>query len=100
MVWIRVAILVVTISGYLYYWYNGKKLGTPMAMVTIAGLLASASCYLLTPIIYNSTGSMAFPMWLALIFCAVAFGCCLAVRSITIYGESHGLINVSSRASY
>ncbi len=84
----------VAISGFLYYWYKGKRLGTPMALVTIASLLSSSACYLLTPIIYNINHELALPMWLAFLFCVVAFGCGLLVRYLTIYGEEHGLVNV------
>lgn len=70
-------------------------MGTPMAMVNIVSLLASAVTYLSTPVIYNMTQQLAYPMWTTFAFCFFALVCGMMAGAVTIYGEKHALISVN-----
>lgn len=80
------------ICGYLYFWYQGKDLGFPMAVVTLGDLLASALSYLATPFLYNVNNQLALPLWVGFLFCSLGFICGLLAGVVTKYGESKGVI--------
>jgi hypothetical protein len=69
-------------------------MGTPMALVNITSLLASALTYLSSPILYNLSHQLSHPMWVSFVFCLLALVCGVMAGAITIYGEKHGLILV------
>lgn len=91
---------VVTVSGYLYYWYKSSKMATPMALVTITSLLASTLSYMLSPILYNVRRQLAYPMWVSFGFGVLGLACGIAASLITVYGENTGLVLVALLADH
>ena len=81
-------------SGYLYYWYKSSKMATPMALVTIVSLIASTTSYMISPLLYNIGNKLSYPMWVAFIFGLIGLICGICASTITVYGETAGLINV------
>ncbi len=65
-----------------------------MAIFAFGALVASAACYLTSPILYNVHHQLALPLWVAFVFCSVSFLCAIAVLTITYYGETHGMVRV------
>ena len=83
-----------TVTGYIYYWYKGRSMGMPVAIVTVVGLLASAFCYMTTPMLYNIHKTLAIPLWAAFSYCSLAMLCGVAVAIITKLGETRGWVPV------
>lgn len=66
----------------------------PMSIVAVISLVASASCYMLTPVLYNAGNGLGLPMWVSFAFCAFAMVCGFVAAGLTVYGENHGLVAV------
>eukprot|EP00826_Nyctotherus_ovalis_P005303 TRINITY_DN11196_c0_g2_i2.p6 TRINITY_DN11196_c0_g2~~TRINITY_DN11196_c0_g2_i2.p6 ORF type:complete len:104 (-),score=13.12 TRINITY_DN11196_c0_g2_i2:839-1150(-) len=92
---VRMWLTVVTVSGYLYYWYRSAKMATPMALVTITSLLASTLSYMLSPILYNINRQLSYPMWASFGFGVLGLACGIAASLVTVYGENTGLVHVA-----
>ena len=66
----------------------------PMAIFAFIDLVASAGCYLTSPILYNVHNELALPLWVAFVFCSVSLICAFVALAITYYGETHGMVRV------
>jgi hypothetical protein len=85
---------IVAINGLLYYWYKGRHMGTPIAIVSVLGLLSSSLSFLITQILYDIGKGLSLPLYTMAGVCA--FGCicgCIAV-ALTWWGEQKGIVNV------
>jgi hypothetical protein len=85
----------VALTGYIYFWYHGKDIGFPLALNTISGLVASACCYMITPILYNINHQLAVPLWIAFLFVCFSVLSAFIAAAFTSYAETHGILQVS-----
>jgi hypothetical protein len=82
--------------GYLYFWYDGKNLGFPIAWTVVSCLATSAISYLAMPLLYTWGGSLALPFCTSFVICCLGFFCGLSAGIITKLEERRGLVKVSS----
>ena len=69
-------------------------MGTPMALVSVTSLLASAVNYMVSPMLYNVNFQLAYPMWVSFGFCLFSLICGGFAAVLTIHGENMLIVDV------
>lgn len=69
------------------FWFKGKELATALGLVITLPELGGAVNSYLTPIIYNSSGSLAAGFYVGGVFCFLSFCCSLGLFFLEKYVE-------------